>query len=119
MGTGRLASEVLAERGLVSREVLLDAVREQTYGQVLRLLRWDSGNFNWTPKVESPFEVGMRPISVAEMLLRAADDLGVEGPLRGRAPGLDEMFRVEEPPDVTVQRVLRAIETDLSRTAKP
>ena len=95
MGTGRLASEVLAERGLVSREDLLDAVREQTYSQVVRLLRWDSGNFNWTPKVESPFEVGMRPISIAELLLRSSEDLGAEGPLRGSPPSLDEVFQAD------------------------
>ena len=95
MGTGRLASEVLAERGLVSRDDLLDAVREQTYSQVVRLLRWDSGNFNWTPKVESPFEVGMRPISIAELLLRSSEDLGAEGPLRGSPPSLDEVFQAD------------------------
>ncbi|HUP24236.1 MAG TPA: DUF4388 domain-containing protein [Thermoanaerobaculia bacterium] len=107
MGTGRLASEVLAERGLVKREDLLDAVREQTYSQVLRLLRWDSGNFNWTPKVESPFEVGMRPISVAELLLRAGEDLGVEGPLRRRPAGLDEVFQAADEPDREVLTIGR------------
>jgi hypothetical protein len=107
MGTGRLASEVLAERGLVKREDLLDAVREQTYSQVLRLLRWDSGNFNWTPQVESPFEVGMRPITVAELLLRAGEDLGVEGPLRRRPAALDEVFQATDDPDREVLTIGR------------
>ncbi|HVS65080.1 MAG TPA: DUF4388 domain-containing protein [Thermoanaerobaculia bacterium] len=92
LGTGRLASEVLLELRKVPRDDLLDAVREQTYGQVVRLLRWENGNFNWTEDVESPFQEGMSPISVAEALVRSTEELGVEGPLSTGLPDLDAAY---------------------------
>ncbi|HVS14615.1 MAG TPA: DUF4388 domain-containing protein [Thermoanaerobaculia bacterium] len=97
LGTGRLASEVLLEEGLVPHDELLDAVREQTYGQVVRLLRWENGNFNWTGSVESPYQQGMEPISVAEALIRSAEELGVEGPLAAALPDLDEIYEAQSP----------------------
>jgi hypothetical protein len=38
----------------------------------------------------------MRPISIAELLLRSSEDLGVEGPLRGSPPSLDEVFQADD-----------------------
>jgi len=99
LGTGRLASEVLLELEKVPREDLFDAVREQTYGQVVRLLRWESGNFNWTEGVESPYQEGMEPISVAEAIVRSTEELGVEGPLASGLPDLDGSYRLTSAAD--------------------
>lgn len=92
LGTGRPPGEVLLEQNLVGRRELLEAVRDQTYSQVLRLLRWDTGNLSWNAGVESPYQEGMEVIGVPELLVRSVADLGVESPLRQPLPSLDSRF---------------------------
>lgn len=104
--SGRLASVMLAEAGVVENRILLRAVRLQTYRQALRVLRWRAGNFDWTPDVESAYHDGVEPLSIAELLLRATEELGSEGPLTGTIPELDTVF--EKNPDRQV--VVRDLE---------
>lgn len=115
LGTGRLASQVLAEAGLVDDGRLLRAVRLQTLRQGLRVLRWRNGNFDWTAGVESPYHEGVEPISVAELLLRASEELGSDGPLRGAVPDLDAVFEHNPDRSLEIQPLEEAPETDSTR----
>ena len=92
LATGQLASEVILAKGLVPREQLLEAVRHQIYRQTAQLLRWSSGDLQWTNGAESPSQDGVEPLSVGELLLRATEEMGGEGPLGGPAPELSEVF---------------------------
>ncbi len=74
LGTGRLAGDVLLEEELIERGDLLDAVREQVLSQALQLLRWEQGIFSWSVDAESPFQKGMEPLSVGELLVRSWEE---------------------------------------------
>ena len=93
LATGQLASEVILAKGLVPKEQLLDAVRQQIYRQTAQLLRWSSGDLQWTNGAESPSQEGVEPLSIGELLLRATDEFGSEGPLGGPAPELTGVFQ--------------------------
>ncbi len=92
LATGQLASEVILSKGLVPKEQLLDAVRHQIYRQTSQLLRWSSGDLQWTNGAESPSQDGVEPLSVGELLLRATEEMGGEGPLGGAPPELTSVF---------------------------
>jgi hypothetical protein len=47
---------------------------------------------SWNAEVESPFQEGLEPISVPELLVRSVADLGVESPLRQPLPSLDSRY---------------------------
>lgn len=70
---GRLL-DVLVERGLVSREELLAALRVQTRRQLEKLLRWDQGDFKFYSGDEVSYEEGFEPIVVEDLLLQSLGD---------------------------------------------
>jgi hypothetical protein len=68
---GRLI-DLLVERRYLEREQLLEALRIQTYRLLEQLLRWSQGDFKFYSGDEVSYEEGFTPISVEELLIRAA-----------------------------------------------
>lgn len=99
---GRLV-DLLLDKRLVHREQLLQAIRLQTYRLLLRLLTWRDGEYNVFIGEEISYEDGIEPISIEELLVRAAGDLGVDGPVSGSIPDVSATFEpVEGGPTVKV-----------------
>lgn len=91
-GGGRVV-DLLVERSYLTREELLDALRFHTYRLCRQVLHWRAGEFKFYRGDEVSFEDGIVPISVEELLIKAAQDLGTQGPLSGRVPSLDTVYR--------------------------
>jgi hypothetical protein len=68
---GRLV-DLLVERRYIERSQLLEALRLQTYRLLEQLLRWSQGDFKFYSGDEVSFEDGFVPISVEELLIKAA-----------------------------------------------
>ncbi len=94
--SGRMASEVLFESEAVDRSLLVQAIRRQNFLQLLPVFRWQSGNFDWTPGVDSPSHPAVIPTSIPELLVQISDELGAEAPL-APVPDLGVVF--ERNPD--------------------
>lgn len=94
--TGDRLVDLLLKKRLVRRRQLLEAIRLQTYRLLLRLLTWRDGEFNVFVGDEISYEDGIEPISVEELLVRAAGDLGVDGPVSGPIPEVDASFEPVE-----------------------
>jgi len=84
--SGKRLADFLVESGTLSRAQLLAALRQQTYGLLLQVLRWREGEFKFYSGDEVSFEEGMSPISIEELLLRSIGDLMGEGTLSGTLP---------------------------------
>jgi hypothetical protein len=84
--SGERFSEFLVQRGVLSRDQLLLALRVQTYRLLLQVLRWREGEFKFYSGDEVSYEEGMTPISVEEVLLRSVGDLVGEGTMSGTLP---------------------------------
>ncbi len=91
-GSGSLG-DLLVNRGLVSREELLEALRQQTYRLMLQVLAWGQGEFKFYGGDEISFEEGFVPLPVEELLIRSIDDLGANGGIAGPVPDLDAAYR--------------------------
>ncbi|MGB3563667.1 MAG: DUF4388 domain-containing protein [Thermoanaerobaculia bacterium] len=91
-GGGRVVY-LLVERSYLTREELLGALRFHTYRLCRQVLHWRTGEFKFYRGDEVSFEDGIVPISVEELLIKAAQDLGTQGPLTGRVPSLDTIYR--------------------------
>ncbi len=100
-GSGSLG-DLLVERGLVSREELLQGLRMQTYRLMLQVLTWRQGEFKFYGGDEVSYEEGFVPIPVDELLIRSIDDLGEAGGVAGPVPELDSAYR-QVPPRSSVQ----------------
>lgn len=85
--------ETLTDRGLVSRQEILDGLRTATYHLMLQLLTWRQGDFKFYGGDEISYEEGFRPLSVEELLIRSIDDLAGKGALTGPVPELEMAFR--------------------------
>ncbi|MEM1248683.1 MAG: DUF4388 domain-containing protein [Acidobacteriota bacterium] len=90
--SGVLASSEVLSRELVERGPLLRAVRSQTYRQLLEALRLREGSYSFALDAESPYESGVEPLSVSEVLVRSVEDLGFEGPMVGETPEIDDVI---------------------------
>ena len=88
--------DVLVDRGLVSREEILDSLRSTTFQLMLQLLTWKQGDFKFYGGDEISYEDGFKPISVEELLIRSIDGLP-NGGLSGPAPELDAIYRPVPP----------------------
>lgn len=95
-GSGSLG-DLLVEKGLISREQLLEALRLQTFRAMLQLLTWNEGDFKFYAGDEVSYEDGFRPIAVEELLLRAVEKLGDRAGLPGPLPSLEAVYRVVPP----------------------
>lgn len=91
-GGGRVV-DLLVERSYLTREELLMALRFHTYRLCRQVLHWRAGEFKFYRGDEVSFEDGIVPISVEELIVKAAQDLGTQGPLPGRVPSLDTVYR--------------------------
>lgn len=91
-GGGRVV-DLLVERSYLTREELLGALRFHTYRLCRQVLHWRTGEFKFYRGDEVSFEDGIVPISVEELLIKAAQDLGTQGPLSGRIPSLETIYR--------------------------
>jgi hypothetical protein len=91
-GGGRVV-DLLVERSFLTREELLAALRFHTYRLCRQVLHWRTGEFKFYRGDEVSFEDGIVPISVEELLIKAAQDLGTQGPLSGRVPSLETVYR--------------------------
>ncbi len=103
-GASRRLSHHLVERAVVGRDQVLEAVRLQTYRLLLRLLRWNEGEWNIFVGDEISYEDGIRPIAVEEVLVRAQGDLGDESPVDGVLPELETTW--ERSPDTRTIKIL-------------
>jgi hypothetical protein len=92
VGGGRVM-DLLVERNHLSREELLDALRYHTYRLCRQVLQWRSGEYKFYSGEEVSFEEGVAAISVEELLVHSAQDLGSQGPLAGRIPELGTVYR--------------------------
>ncbi|MEM1203633.1 MAG: DUF4388 domain-containing protein [Acidobacteriota bacterium] len=99
--TGSLG-EMLVGRQLISRSELLEALRIQTFRQMLQLLTWKQGEFKFYAGDEVSFEEGFSPISVEELLVKAIDKLGEKAGMAGPVPDVDVVYR-QVPPRGKVQ----------------
>lgn len=97
LAAGRLPGDVLIEAGLVEREDLLSAVREQVFSQACELLRWDRGSFSWSEDAESPLQTGLVPLSVPELMIRAQEEQGSESVFGVSTVELDAVYEAEAP----------------------
>lgn len=84
--SGQRLSDYLVERGVLSRQQLLEALRQQTYRLLLQVLRWTEGEFKFYSGEEVSFEEGVVAITVEELLMRSIGDLLGEGTLSGTLP---------------------------------
>ena len=84
--SGQRLADYLVDRGILSRQQLLGALRQQTYRLLLQVLRWSEGEFKFYSGEEVSFEEGVQPISVEELLMRSIGDLLGEGTLSGTLP---------------------------------
>ena len=91
-GSGSLG-DLLVDRGLVSRDELLDGLRRQTYKLMLLILTWRVGELKFYGGDEVSFEEGFVPISVEELLIKSIDDLGDRGDMAGPVPELEVAYR--------------------------
>lgn len=90
-GGGRVV-DLLVERSYLTREELLGALRFHTYRLCRQVLHWRTGEFKFYRGDEVSFEDGIVPISVEELIIKAAQDLGTQGPLSGRIPSLETIY---------------------------
>ncbi len=94
-GGGRIV-DLLVDRHLLERDQLLEILRLRFFDLSKQVLTWSSGEFRFYRVEEVAFEKGVRPLSVEELLIRAAEELGPAGPLPGRVPTPQSIFsRVE------------------------
>lgn len=91
-GGGRV-TDLLMERGYIDREQLLDAQRWHCYLLCRQVLSWQNFEYKFYAGAEVAFEEGMRGIPVEELLVRAAEDLGDDGPLPGAMPAAEAVYQ--------------------------
>lgn len=94
---GRRIIDLLVDRHLLERDQLLEILRLRFFDLSRQVLTWSSGEFRFYRVEEVAFEKGIRPLSVEELLVRAAEELGSAGPLPGRVPAPQAVYaKVEE-----------------------
>lgn len=91
-GGGRV-SDLLVERNFVDRRQLLEVLRWHYYLLCRIALSWDRSEYKFYEGSEVTHEHGVRPLPVEELLVRAADDLGREGPLPGVIPAAGAVYQ--------------------------
>lgn len=84
--SGMRLADFLVDRGILSRDQLLEALRQLTYSLLLQVLRWRQGEFKFYSGEEVSYEEGFVALPVAEVLMRSLGDLMGEGTLSGTLP---------------------------------
>jgi hypothetical protein len=72
--SGERLIDVLVQRGYITRQRLLGALRLQTYQLVEQLLHWEEGDFKFYSGEEVSYEESFVPIPVEEILLHSVQD---------------------------------------------
>lgn len=94
--SGERLADLLLKNRIIGREQLLGAIRQQTYRLLLRLLTWRDGEYNVFVGDEISYEDGIEPITVEELLVRSASDLGSDGPVSGSIPESSALYEAVE-----------------------
>ncbi len=94
--TGSLG-DLLVDKGAISRQQLLEALRLQTLRSMLQLLTWKTGDFKFYSGDEVSFEDGFVPIGADELILRAVSKLGDKAGLVGSIPDDQTIYRAVPP----------------------
>ncbi len=84
--SGERFVDFLVNRGALSREQLLESLRDLTYRLLLDVLRWREGQFKFYGGEEVAYEEGIRPLRVADVLMKALRDLAGEPGREGWMP---------------------------------
>ena len=84
--SGMRLADFLVDRGVLTRDRLLEALRQLTYSLLLQVLRWQKGEFKFYSGEEVSYEEGFVALPVAEVLMRSLGDLMGEGTLSGTLP---------------------------------
>jgi hypothetical protein len=79
-GAGGRLLDLLVDRGYLSRQQLLAALRLQTTRHVEELLHWQEGEFKFYGGDEVSYEEGFEPISVEDLLLHNLEGFGGPAP---------------------------------------
>ena len=125
-GGGRVM-DLLVERNYLSREELLDALGYHTYRLCRQVLQWRSGEYKFYRGEEVSYEEGVAAISVEELLIHSARDLGNQGPLPGRVPESETVYRQHDGPrqegasfgDSLSEELLEELQHEAQRILKP
>jgi hypothetical protein len=114
---GRLL-DLLVERGYLSRQQLLSALRLQTIRHLEDLLHWREGDFKFYGGDEVSYEDGFEPISVEDLLLRHLDDFAGPAVAPHAAAG-QRPHAAPPPPVIPISSPRRAPATPALRAASP
>lgn len=116
-GSGGTLGDLLVRRGLLSRNDLLKALREQTYRLLKQLMDWEEGEFKFYAGDEVSHEEGMKPLTVEEVLVGSISAAGGldDGPT---GPDMDAVYRAlpaAKPVDVLGDLATPQVEDDPDR----
>lgn len=81
-GGGRVI-DLLVERAYLTREQLLEILRDHTYRLCLEAFTWQRGEYRFYQGEEVAYEDGFHAIGIDELAVRVTTDLGPSGPLSG------------------------------------
>lgn len=101
-GEGSLG-DMIVRRGLVTRDQLLEALREQTSGLLLELMSWEEGEYKFYPGDEVSYEEGTVPLTVEEVLVGAIAAGDGEEP-QADLPDIHAVYRAL-PPSAPVRTI--------------
>ena len=90
-GGGRVM-DLLTERNHLTREELVSALGQYCYQLCREALSWENYEYKFYQGQEVSFEEGTIPLTVEELLIRVAEDLGAAGPLPGIMPTGDTIL---------------------------
>jgi len=102
-GGGRVM-DLLTERNHLDRDDLLSALSQYSYGLCREALSWEEYEYKFYQGNEVSFEEGVIPLTVDEVLVRVAEDLGPGGPLPGAMPAADTVVSRLDTPEIVLGR---------------
>jgi CBS domain-containing protein len=102
--TGRRLGYVLESAGTVSGRELSDALRGQTEDAVFDLLRWERGDFSWSPEEAVDVEVPIA-VSVENLIMEAARRLDELDIIARKIPSVDVVLRMASQPPEEVAEI--------------
>jgi hypothetical protein len=95
--TGRRLGQIVVEGGLVEKDDLESALKEQIHDAVFELLQWDTGTFTWE-RAAVEVEAGA-PLEVDDLLTEVVKRLDEVEELRQRVPSTGVPVMASRPPE--------------------
>lgn len=92
-GSSGSLGEMLIQRGLISRDQLLNGLRLQTYRLMTQILSWETGEYKFYSGDEVSYEEGFQPISIEELLVRSLKEHRESRNQRLDLPSPDQILR--------------------------